>query len=435
MTNRMQARLSTRRIQVVSNVADSCMSSGSNLLLTLVVARVSSPRLFGTFALAFAGYLIVLGLSRALSTDPLIVRAPALEKQGIWQRSVRQSCGTALWVGLSGGTILLVLGVPFPGSQFDIFAGFAISMPFLMLQDAWRNVHFAGRRADRALLNDSVWTCGMLVILVVVQLTGKPDAFVAVIAWGVGALAACLIGLLQVKLTPTLRTAKQWLHENRRLWPWYAGEAAVGTGVLQLNTYIVGFIAGVAAAGAVKGATTLVGLVTTLVVGIYSFLVPWFVAHLSNNHGRLALRAIGISSALAIIALAWGLAVLLFPFSWGRDLLGQTWITARPLVLPATIWAAAYGLQAGPISAIRAMQLVTLSFRIRALTAFLLVAGVTVGALFGDALGAMWGFAASMLITSLIWCVALVVVEHKMGKRTRLSEPVPTTQSNPLWIQ
>jgi O-antigen/teichoic acid export membrane protein len=55
-------------------LADQAVCSLTNFALSILVARSVHPEDFGAFTLAFAVYLFVLGLSRALGTDPLAVR-------------------------------------------------------------------------------------------------------------------------------------------------------------------------------------------------------------------------------------------------------------------------------------------------------------------------------------------------------------------------
>ena len=55
-------------------VTDQALSSLTNLVMTLSVARTLGCRQFGAFTLAYVTYGFALTASRALSSDPLMVR-------------------------------------------------------------------------------------------------------------------------------------------------------------------------------------------------------------------------------------------------------------------------------------------------------------------------------------------------------------------------
>src|SRR6188472_939917 len=58
-------------------LADQMLSSATNFALGFVIARTLGPVDFGAFNLAFAAYLIALGSSRSMNTDPLMIRYSA----------------------------------------------------------------------------------------------------------------------------------------------------------------------------------------------------------------------------------------------------------------------------------------------------------------------------------------------------------------------
>ena len=58
---------------------DQALSSLTNFALAVVVARAVTAEEFGAFGLAFSAYLLVLGLVRAVTAEPLLVRASHVE--------------------------------------------------------------------------------------------------------------------------------------------------------------------------------------------------------------------------------------------------------------------------------------------------------------------------------------------------------------------
>src|SRR5690349_17381419 len=68
-----------RSRRVAWGVVDQGLSSLSNVAVGFLAARALGADAFGSFALAFATYTLVLGASRSLCTDPLSVRFSASE--------------------------------------------------------------------------------------------------------------------------------------------------------------------------------------------------------------------------------------------------------------------------------------------------------------------------------------------------------------------
>jgi hypothetical protein len=379
------------------------MSSGSNVLLTLAIARSVSSQSFGEFALTFAAYLIILGISRALATDPLVVRTPEFQSENSWRLAVSGATGTALLNGIWSGLLVCILGIAVHAQTILPFVAMAISMPFVLLQDAWRFVHFSQRKPGRALANDTVWTLFMIVFLVCLHLAHTINVTNAILSWASAALIACVYGFWQTGVVPGPQLVIRWVATNIRLSLFYVGESLLGSGSIQIGLYLVGILAGLDAAGAVKGGQTLAGPFTTLTVGIYAFTLPWFVARLFKSNESL-LRPVGyLSAAVIVAAVFWGLALLAIPNSLGEDLLGATWARTQPLILPSACWTIALSLSVGPQSSLRARRMVSQSLLIRLIAAPFIVGGLALGATFGAGLGAMWGLAAGQTLNGLLW--------------------------------
>ncbi len=75
-------------------LTDQALSSGTNFIISIAAAGALSPRSLGVFAVAFATYLIALGVVRAACGEALLVRhagSPAHR----WQGLTRASTGLA----------------------------------------------------------------------------------------------------------------------------------------------------------------------------------------------------------------------------------------------------------------------------------------------------------------------------------------------------
>ena len=72
------------------------MSSGTNLVLTLLIARELTTDGFGAFAVAFTIYSFLIGANRALIAQPLVVRYTSGEDEA-FHRASRAATGAATW--------------------------------------------------------------------------------------------------------------------------------------------------------------------------------------------------------------------------------------------------------------------------------------------------------------------------------------------------
>src|SRR6476620_7278852 len=79
--------------------ADQLLSSGTNFLLGVLIARSVGVRDLGAFSIAYAPFTFSLGGVRAVASEWLIVRHSALSEHE-WRDGIRRSAGTALLAGI-----------------------------------------------------------------------------------------------------------------------------------------------------------------------------------------------------------------------------------------------------------------------------------------------------------------------------------------------
>ena len=125
------------------------MSSLTNFLLSIFVARSLGAAQFGAFSLAYVTYGLAINASRGLSIEPLLIRFSGTVPP-TWRRATARSTGTALLVGLVTGACALGAGRIVSGTTGLAFVALGLTLPGLMLQDSWRYAFFAaGTRLPR----------------------------------------------------------------------------------------------------------------------------------------------------------------------------------------------------------------------------------------------------------------------------------------------
>jgi hypothetical protein len=181
------------------------------------------------------------------------------------------------------------------------------------------------------------------------------------------------------------------------------GDFAIMSGISRATTYIVAAIAGIAASASIRGANVLLGPVNVVFQGVPPVALPEAARLAKRSSRALLITMIGLSAALALVALGCGLLLLALPDSFGTTLLSDTWQHARRVVLPLTLALAASALSTGAMIGIRALAQATRMFRTRAFTAPIIATSVVVGAVVGGAVGAAVGNAAGTLVADVIW--------------------------------
>jgi O-antigen/teichoic acid export membrane protein len=247
--------------RAILTTADQCVSSVSNFAVGVVVARVSGIAGLGAFSLAYASWLLVAAIHRALVTDPMAIMGDARHPtEG--HANVRKGFAAEVTLGIVSGAIIAALGVVLllAGQESFGISQLAIApwITFLLLQDYWRWVGFMQARPGKALANDIVFDIVQLVGFVFLFVAHIHSTALAIGAWGLGALGGALFGLWQFRTWPSLSHGLEWLRAKWAVSRWLAGTSTSGWGLSQLQGVLTAAMLGPAALGGLKAAQGLV---------------------------------------------------------------------------------------------------------------------------------------------------------------------------------
>lgn len=394
-------RPETRR--TIWSVADQAASSIGNLLLSVLIARFSTPTEFGAFGLAFATYLLILGASRGLCSLPLTLRFSAADEHE--QRdAVRSSVGLAAALGLLLAPFILVVGLLVGGTMRQGLVPLALITPSLLVQDSWRYAFFAMAKPARSMWNDIVWTVVQIALFGGLIVTDHATVTSLLLAWGLGATIAAAFGILQSRIWPSLPDGWRWLKRQRDIAPSLTLESIAVSGSSQLTLFCVVAVGGLESVAALRSASVVLGPITALFTGVVFALAPEGVRLYKRSPHLLPRFAMGASIGLATFALLAGAATLLIPGSIGKSLLGDNWAIGRPLFLPLTLGLAATGALIGAMVGMRVLLAARQTLMLRLILLGLsMVAGV-IGVLVAGAAGAQLGMSlAACVVTVLAW--------------------------------
>ena len=398
-----------RLVQLVAHrftwgVADQAMSSLSNAAMSLYIARELGATEFGAFSVAYVTYSFVLNASRGLATDPLLVRYSHVE-HSVWKRAVQCCTATAAGVGLVSGLACLGVGLVATGITGQSFIALGIALPGLMLQDSWRYAFFALGRGGRAFINDTIWTAMLGVAFEVLRLTHHDTVFFFVLAWGLTANIAAACGPLQARLRPHPSGIREWLAKTRDLGPRYLMENSSNSGASQLRVYAVGFVSGLTAVGYIQEGSLLMGPFFVIFMGISLVTVPEAARLLRRSPQRLRLYCLLVSGALTLLAMLWGMILLVaLPHGLGALLLhAKQWQPVYGLVIWLTIAMMGACAIAGATAGLRALGAARRSLRAMLIASALYLLLGVLGAVLGGALGSVEGTAVATWIGALVW--------------------------------
>jgi hypothetical protein len=323
MLDRLSA-LPLRRHAVTG--VDQALSSVSNVLAVVLVSKSSSADEFGRFALAYAVLTVMVTLTRAYlgnrvtlsPSDSAAARATATSVGGILCLAPAMVAVVWLLARLSGGGGALVLLV-------------AVAAPVVCIQDLLRFGAVSTHRPAVAVVSDGLWTL-CLVLVLVLGMHPSPVAAVAIWAAGAGLAAVVALGALGIRPRVVEGWSALWQHDP-------VGRSLLFGKVLTTSASLTALsscaaIMGAAAAGSLRGASTLLGPLNALFSFTGLTLSPVLVRRPRSGD----LRACGaIALTLLLVVLCWGGSLLfVVPDRVGVQLLGASWAGARH-VLPFTV--------------------------------------------------------------------------------------------------
>lgn len=241
-------------------MADQLVSSASNFLLGVLIARAGGADALGAFGIAFLVWLAVVGVNRALVTEPMTVHGLAGTRTELREglmASLVLGAGIAAVLAATCGVAALI-GV-------DVVGVLALApwLPSLLAHDYCRAAAFRQQRPDRALLGDVTFAVvqgGLTVGLFVLDVAGVA-AFL--VAWGLGATAGAAVGMVLLGIRPSRRGVALL----RSLWPrsrWFLAEFGTSFPADQGYLLMLPILLGTAQFGIYRAGASLIGPVVVV---------------------------------------------------------------------------------------------------------------------------------------------------------------------------
>ncbi len=377
-------------------VGDQGISGLTNVTATVIVARSVSSEAFGAYSVGFIVYILALGASRGLVSQPLTVRFSSTE---VTRDVVAGAAGAAGLIGVAVGVVAVMVGIVLGGEVGAVLGVVGLLMPALLLQDTWRFLFFTIGHPRRAVANDLTWCVLQVVLMGAVIMAGGGSVALAG-AWAGSGAAAALVGVGQTGVRPRTRSAAPFLRSQADLGPWFAIEFVFHTGASQLTALALGGMFGTVGVGALRGGQTLFGPFYLAMTGLMSAAVPEGARLLTRSPSRVLTLLRMMSLVLVAVAGAWGGMLSIVPDHWGVALLGETWQSARQLLLPLAVGAVGYAVASGGVTGLRVRGAAREGLSVRVVVGLLTLAAGVGGGAVAEVDGAAWGLAVGSWATA-----------------------------------
>lgn len=392
-------------------VGDAGVSSLGNLATNIMAVRSLQPLDFGLFATTMLIGIIVVGVSRSIFGDPMVLMHSADDEKSHREAS-RRVTGAALTAAVAAAPLLaLLVALVTVVSRGDLTSGLqlggalALVSPLLVGQELMRGVAYSAGNPPAAFFNSFSWTAALVTALVVGHIWFAPlSAPVYILMWGGTAGFGLLVGLLlnRVAVRPHRPTA--WLAEARSMWRKLLMDYGLTQITAEGSVVLIAMIAGAAQAGLLRTAQIPLTPVIVLTNAFISMAQPALVRQVSAGRSLDSLRRLvyrlGLAAAGGSVLL--GVLVLLVPDRWMEFVVGENWGSARSLVLILSIYLGLGALSGCQGIALRALGRIDAQLRARFVLTPISLALVCITALFG-AHGAAIGLLLSLVCVSLTW--------------------------------
>lgn len=395
-------------MRAIWGVADQAVSSGTNFVAGIVLARSLGPAGYGSFAVTFTLWVFAMSIARALLVQPFVVRVSA--NRTAWEASTAKEMGAlVVIVGLLfGAGIAAVLAIfDFAPTIQSSLLVLAVGCWLLLLQDFWRYLAFARLVPHQAFLNDCLWAVVQFGLIGLVVAFGDLTPAASVVTWVAGGAAGAFFGIFQFAVVPAAsrdlwRSAKKILRLGRWL---LLAELAFAAGSQGAILLLAGS-QGRQPAGAYRAVMLLFAPLTVVTSGIATIALPRVASYAHFDRKRL------ISTATHYSAVTGGIAGL-YGFAWWAGagkvltrLFGSAFAGYSNLVAPLAITAALAASCIGGEVALKALQRGRTLTMVHSSSALVKLASAGVGLHIAKGEGLAWGIAGGTAFhTVLVWNV------------------------------
>jgi O-antigen/teichoic acid export membrane protein/thymidylate kinase len=404
-------------------IADQGLISGSNFVLSILLARYLGADQYGAYALAFSTFVLLSLVHQALVLEPLSVFGPS-----VYQNSLRHYLGLVVCLQLAMGAIFVIVGgsvgvlsslLPEPTHLAMSFAGMALAAPCVLLFWFARRAFYLQLLPGQSLIGALVYSA-LLWFGVLALGRGKLlTPFSAFLVMGSCALLTSILLLVRLQPAMGLKSPAAWMALREiggRHWR-YGVWALVGGLFFWIpwNIFypLVARYSGLSEAGTLRALLNL-ALPITSAYSAFSMLFLSHTARLGHKGGwePVKSQAWRVAGLYALGSGTYWLLVCLFRSQVIHFLYAGQYSEVIPLVPVLALSSVLSGAAMGPTIAIRAM-------RSPSTVSLIYFAASLVALLVGIPACRAWGFRGAILAILLSSVAAVVAGFQLLRSRDR----------------
>jgi O-antigen/teichoic acid export membrane protein len=381
-------------------LVDQVLSSGSQLLLTVLIARQTDPTTFGAVSVALIVHGFLLGVMRAAIGEVVLLRCRAALPAA--HREASRGLYLALVTGVASAAGLFVVGSTIGGEVGHYLAIVAIGAPLVYAQDVLRYVAYGRGRVNDAILLDGVWVGVQVVVSAVLLQVSGATPTTLVLAWIAGAAVGAGVGAARGHVWPRATAIRRWFADDRARAVGFVSDYLVSNGLWQASFLVVGVVLSLGELAGLRAALVAVSPLGNVLAGV-RILALAHLAGLEAHPARARQRAVLVALCLAGLAAAYGALLVVMPDDWGAELFGASWSKASSVV---AIIAVAEVLRLPVFAAIDLIKVLGEPadlVRTRVKGVVVVVAAMMLGAIVGGPRGAALGTVVGYAWNQLVW--------------------------------
>jgi O-antigen/teichoic acid export membrane protein len=385
-------------------VLDQGLISGSNFLISILLARWMGAAQYGAYALAFSIYLLFLVSYQSLVLEPMCVFGP-----GQYRECEHEYFGTLLrmHLGFTGVTVaimltsaLLMWKMAMPSYLIGALHGVMLATPCVLLFWLARRVYYMKLLPGGAVVGAILYCVILMAGLWILYLHVLLSPLTAFLLMGAGALAASFLLLARLRLplrgrtaTPSLRIVTQ---EHWRYGKWVLASAGISW-IPWNGTYILlGSLHGMAATAELKALLNLVLPVQQSFAAFSLLLIP-YAARLTYDSGMYGIQKLSRSITWLFVAgaLAYWLVIVIFKEQAIHFFYGDKYTNVTQLVPWIAVGSILTGARQGYLIVMRGIQASSSIFVVECITSATCVLA---------SIPAMWMFGMRGAVGALVVC-------------------------------
>jgi O-antigen/teichoic acid export membrane protein len=303
------------------SILDQAFFSGTNFVLSILLARWLASDLYGIFALSFAIYLFFSGIYNAIILEPISVFATSKYHEQFNQYLSSQFVIHFIVTGILGGFIICVAWILYYLNVWDstmikALFGVGVSLPFLLLLWLVRRIFYIIQSPSNALLSTFIYfVSALLGALVISSSVHRENIFLWYAMIGLASLLSSMPIFFSKKIKViSMQGFSNWKTFIREQWL-FGRWIVLATLLYSLGTQTQIFLAasylGLHAAGAFKAVQNVMLPMFQIVAAVSTLMLPPIsLEYGRTNYEEMRSKSLRVAGLLVFVAICYEIALL-----------------------------------------------------------------------------------------------------------------------------